>query len=108
MIDRAVRAGNPGVDHTAGMKAWATRRLEALEREQLRGFVFESRSPSCGLSRIEVYPPASGVPSAAGVGIFARAFMERFPPLPVEDEDRLGAPALREEFVSRLLAERKP
>ena len=41
------------VDHTAGMKAWAARRLDALEREDLCGFVFKSRSPSsaCGRSR---------------------------------------------------------
>ena len=92
-----------GVDHTAGMKVWATVRLDALEREGLCGFVFKSRSPSCGLRQIKVYPREGGVPSAAGGGIFARAFMERFPLLPVADEDRLSNPALCASFIERLL-----
>jgi len=56
------------------------------------------------MRQVKVYPRESDVPAAAGVGIFARAFMERFPLLPVEDEDRLGDPALREGFIERLLA----
>ena len=91
-----------GVDHTAGMKAWAARRLDALEREDLCGFVFKSRSPSSGMRQVKVYPPEGGVPKPAGVGIFARAFIERFPLLPVEDEGRLNNPQLREGFIERL------
>jgi len=91
-----------GVDHTAGMKAWAARRLDALEREDLCGFVFKSRSPSSGMRQVKVYPPEGGVPKPAGVGIFARAFIERFPLLPVEDEGRLNDPQLREGFIERL------
>lgn len=91
-----------GVDHTAGMKAWAGRRLDALEREDLCGFVFKSRSPSSGMRQVKVYPAAGGAPSPTGAGIFARAFMERFPLLPVEDEGRLNDPGLREGFIERL------
>jgi uncharacterized protein YbgA (DUF1722 family)/uncharacterized protein YbbK (DUF523 family) len=101
--------GNPrlvtsrsGVDHTDGMMAWAARRLDALERDNLCGFVFKSRSPSSGMRQIKVYPPEGGVPANTGVGIFARAFMERFPLLPVEDDGRLNDPALRECFIERL------
>jgi len=91
-----------GVDHTAGMKAWAARRLDALEGEDLCGFVFKSRSPSSGLRQIKVYSQESGIPAITGVGIFARAFVERFPLLPVEDEGRLNDPGLRESFIERL------
>jgi uncharacterized protein YbgA (DUF1722 family) len=42
------------------------------------------------------------MPSKTGVGIFARAFMERFPLLPVEEEGRLNDPALRENFIERI------
>jgi uncharacterized protein YbbK (DUF523 family) len=93
-----------GVDHTAGMKAWAARRLDALERESLRGFVFKSRSPSSGMRQVTVFDREGGSPSDAGVGIFARAIMERFPQLPVADEDRLTHPALCAGFIERLLA----
>lgn len=91
-----------GVDHTAAMKAWAARRLDELAGEDLCGFVFKSSSPSSGMRQVKVYPPGGGAPSAAGVGVFARAFMERFPHLPVEDEGRLCDPAIREGFIERL------
>ena len=92
-----------GVDHTAGMKSWAAKRLDVLAGEGLCGFVFKSRSPSCGICRIRVTAHERGVPSDTGIGIFARAFMERFPLLPVEDEDRLNDQALRESFIERLV-----
>ena len=93
-----------GVDHTAGMKGWAARRLDGLAGEDLCGFVFKSRSPSSGMRQVKVYPEGGGAPAAAGAGIFARAFMERFPLLPVEDDERLADPALCEAFIKRLLA----
>jgi len=90
-----------GQDLTSRMLAWAQNRVAALETEGLCGFVFKSRSPSSGMARVKVYSPA-GMPSATGVGLFARAFMERFPHLPVEEEGRLHDPELRENFIERL------
>jgi uncharacterized protein YbgA (DUF1722 family) len=37
-----------------------------------------------------------------GVGMFARAFIERFPLVPVEEEGRLSDPVLRENFIDRV------
>jgi uncharacterized protein YbbK (DUF523 family) len=91
-----------GVDHTDGMKAWATRRLDALASEKLCGFVFKSRSPSCGMRQIDVCTPGGGAPAASGAGIFARALIARFPTLPVEDETRFSDPDRRGRFVGRL------
>jgi len=90
-----------GVDLTAQMKDWARVRLAALEREDLLGFVFKSRSPSSGLRRVKVYD-TNGVPGHGGVGIFARALVERFPLLPVEEDERLHDPALRVGFIERI------
>ena len=93
-----------GRDWTGQMEAWAARRLEALAREGLCGFVFKSGSPSSGLERIKVYPADGGRQpvSYKGVGIFARMFLERFPRLPVEDDGRLHDPRLRENFIERI------
>lgn len=91
-----------GIDHTTGMKTWTGQRLDELERAGLRGFVFKSRSPSCGMRQIAVLAPECGASSDTGVGIFARAFMGRFPLLPVEDENRLDDRELRERFSERL------
>jgi len=90
-----------GVDHTGGMKRWAARRLDELGREDLCGFIFKSRSPSSGMRGVKVYNP-SGVQVRTGVGIFAGAFMDRFPLIPVEDDGRLQDPALRENFIERV------
>lgn len=93
-------------DETDRMVRWARRRVVELEREDLCGFIFKSRSPSSGMARVKLYGP-SGVPSNRGVGMFARAFMEHFPHLPVEEEGRLGDPVLREAFIERIFAFRR-
>ena len=90
-----------GIDHTEGMRTWARTRLAALEGEDLCGFIFKSRSPSSGLKSVKVYTEA-GMPSHRGIGIFARAFVERFPLVPVEDDGRLNDPGLRENFIERI------
>jgi uncharacterized protein YbgA (DUF1722 family)/uncharacterized protein YbbK (DUF523 family) len=90
-----------GMDHTGRMKKWANRKVVALEREELCGFVFKSRSPSSGMRGVKIYTE-TGMPYAIGSGIFAHAFMDRFPFLPVEDEGRLHDPALRENFIERI------
>ena len=94
---------NSGQDHTARMLTWARRKVAELEKENLCGFIFKSKSPSSGMERVKVYD-AHGVPAKKGTGLFARAFMEHFPLLPVEDEGRLHDPALRENFIERIFS----
>ena len=89
------------IDHTEQMVAWAKKRVRELEKEELCGFIFKSKSPSSGMERIRVYNE-KGMPAKNGVGVFARIFMEHFPLLPVEDEGRLHDPVLRENFIERL------
>ncbi len=96
-----------GTDHTVGMRRWARRRIHELKREDLCGFVFKSRSPSCGVENVKVHDPSSKVTRLSGVGIFARAFMKCFPYIPVEDEDRLEDPSLRENFIDRAFVYRR-
>jgi hypothetical protein len=50
---------------------------------------------------VKVYKPGGGA-AKNGVGLFARAFMERFPLLPVEDEGRLHDAGLKENFIKRI------
>jgi uncharacterized protein YbgA (DUF1722 family)/uncharacterized protein YbbK (DUF523 family) len=90
-----------GKDLTEQMTQWARRRVAELEKEDLSGFIFKSKSPSSGMERVKVYDK-NGMPSKDGVGMFARAFMEHFPLLPVEEEGRLNDPLLRENFIERL------
>lgn len=90
-----------GIDHTDGMRAWAEGRLRDLATLGLAGFVFKSKSPSSGLRGVKIYG-TQGVPTRTGSGIFAKAFTEKFPLTPVEDDGRLHDPGLRENFVERL------
>ncbi len=91
-----------GIDHTDGMRAWAGRRVGELEKEDLAGFIFKSRSPSSGMRGVKVYTEGKA-PVNKGVGLFARAFMEHFPLIPVEDEGRLNDAAIRENFIERVV-----
>lgn len=93
--------GKTKIDHTERMLAFSRKRVEELANEDLCGFIFKSRSPSSGMTRIKVYD-AKGIPKNAGTGLFAKAFMDRFPLIPVEDEGRLHDPGLRENFIERI------
>jgi uncharacterized protein YbgA (DUF1722 family)/uncharacterized protein YbbK (DUF523 family) len=94
------------VDHTDRMKKWAKKKVVELEREELCGFVFKSRSPSSGMRGVKIYTK-EGMPNATGSGIFAHAFMKRFPLLPVEDDGRMHDPGLRENFIERVFVYRR-
>ena len=90
-----------GVDHTEKMIRWAKKRVKKLEKEELCGFIFKSKSPSSGMSRVKVYND-QGMPAQTGVGMFARVFMDHFPLIPVEEDGRLHDPGIRENFIERI------
>lgn len=66
----------------------------------LCGYILKKDSPSCGMARVRVYEGVT--PQRSGVGIFAERLMANCPLLPVEEEGRLGDPALRENFIQRI------
>jgi uncharacterized protein YbgA (DUF1722 family)/uncharacterized protein YbbK (DUF523 family) len=95
-----------GTDYTDRMDAYAARRVDALARERLCGYVLKKDSPSCGMARVKVHG-AKGPPARTGVGRFAAALLDRFPHLPIEEEGRLADPRLRENFIERIFAYRR-
>jgi len=94
---------NSGVDLTDRMIDWIEKQLDRLEKEELCGFVFKAKSPSCGMRAVKIYSE-KGMPVSSGSGLFAREFMKRFPNMPVEDEGRLHDDMLRENFIERIFA----
>ena len=88
-------------DHTDQMNNWAKKRVKELEKEGLCGFIFKSDSPSSGMIRVKVYG-SKGMPRKVGVGLFARAFMEHFPLIPVEEDGRLNNSLIRENFILQI------
>jgi uncharacterized protein YbgA (DUF1722 family)/uncharacterized protein YbbK (DUF523 family) len=95
-----------GKDHTRALETMTTNRLAELESLDLSGYVFKKGSPSCGIERVRIYNE-HGMPSWNGVGLFARAFIELFPLIPVEEEGRLCEPTLRENFIERVFCYRR-
>jgi uncharacterized protein YbgA (DUF1722 family)/uncharacterized protein YbbK (DUF523 family) len=96
-----------GRDLTDRMLEFARGRVEALAAEDLCGFIFKSDSPSSGMERGKVYGAPGSSPQKTGVGLFARAFMDRFPLIPVEEEGRLHDARLRENFIEAIFTLRR-
>lgn len=89
------------IDHTDRMSAWAHKRVKALEAQGVLGFIFKSKSPSCGVERVKVFND-KGAFVRAGTGLFAATFKTLCPLLPIEDEVRLQDPNVRENFIERV------
>ena len=70
----------------------------------LDGAVLKRGSPSCGVARVRVYHPDTGIPVRATGGLFARALDVELPDLPMEDEGRLHDAVLRHRFLTRVFA----
>jgi uncharacterized protein YbgA (DUF1722 family) len=92
-----------GVDKTAQMQSWIKVRIKELAKDDLCGFIFRSKSPSSGLYRIRVYGD-DGKVRKNGTGLFAKAFTEAFPRIPVEEAGRLHDPKLRENFIESIFS----
>ena len=88
------------IDMTVQMLSFCRKRVRELEKEELCGFIFKKRSPSCEPSRIDVYQ--DGLPAGHASGLFAAAIIGHFPGLPVEEEERLQEQAIRDNFIKRV------
>jgi FdhD protein len=97
---------NTRIDHTEAMNAWADRRIAALAREDICGYVLKKDSPSCGLTSVKVFD-GDGLFRSDARGLFAEALVSRLPGLPVIEEDRLGDEEARAAFLRRCALYRK-
>jgi uncharacterized protein YbgA (DUF1722 family)/uncharacterized protein YbbK (DUF523 family) len=88
-------------DWTSAIAEYSNLKVKALHEYCLSGYIFKSDSPSCGMERVRVYSN-SGMPAKNGRGLFADAFMAKYPLIPVEEEGRLNDPKLRENFIERV------
>jgi uncharacterized protein YbbK (DUF523 family) len=89
-----------GHDWTPAFDEWANACIAGLPGD-LCGWVFKSRSPSCGL---DVREARALGPESRGLGLFARALVRAMPRLPVIEEQALEAPAARATFLERARA----
>lgn len=101
---RAIGVKNDSLDVTNKLAAYGRQQARVLN--DLSGYVFKSKSPSCGIERVKVYQ-GIGIPAMKGQGIYAEAFLARQPWLPAEEEGRLNDLRLRENFIERVFAYRR-
>ena len=101
--DPSLIAPQTETDHTNHMTQWSQVYVAGLHKLDLDGYVLKKDSPSCGLFRVRIYESDKHY-TRTGTGIFARELVTSLPLLPVEEEGRLHAPKLRENFIERLFA----
>jgi uncharacterized protein YbbK (DUF523 family) len=94
-----------GIDHTDAMNDFAQQRIRQLEALDLSGYVFKADSPSCGITQVPLFN--QDIDTNDGVGLFARAFIEYFPLIPIEEESRLHDLQAVNSFLERVLAYRR-
>jgi uncharacterized protein YbbK (DUF523 family) len=92
---------NPALDLTEQFRELAEELAPLLAR--LSGYVFKSRSPSCGVRDVRLYG-RGGASRPVATGEFARLVMVLYPRLPVVDERQLADPEQRLHFLRRVIA----
>jgi len=84
------------IDITETMHEYCSQKIPALK--DLEGFIFKSRSPSCGLNSTPVFINDQCV-SDNSRGIFARFMCEAYPDLPMIEDTDLDDAVLYQQFV---------
>lgn len=97
---RAIQSGARQRDVTAALAEYGRR--VAAQAAGISGYIFKSRSPSCGMARVRIYDN-SGNRGKSGRGVYTAAFMAGQPLLPAEEEGRLNDPDLRDNFIERVM-----
>jgi uncharacterized protein YbbK (DUF523 family) len=87
------------VDVTAALQAYAQQLSAQLAG--VSGYVFKSRSPSCGLMDTDLFNP-DGTLIGQATGVFAAEVQMLLPGLPLIDEISLVEPLKCEAFVHRV------
>ena len=87
---------DPSLDVTGLMLQYCNAKPGKLQN--LAGFIFKSRSPSCGLNSTPVFIDEKCV-TETGRGVFARRLCETYPELPVMEDTDLENTELLNEFI---------
>ncbi len=99
-----IRTTNTKQDVTKDIVGVSKRLVDTISEDELCGYILKSKSPTCGMARVKIYPDGEGQSENVGVGVFAKELMEKFPLLPIEEEGRLTDPWLKENFLMQVFA----
>ena len=85
-----LKGNESGTDETERFLRWADNKLEQLESMDLSAFIFQARSPSCGLADTKIFSPGGKREiTDAGTGLFAQLLQRRFPKMLIGEEKDL-------------------
>ncbi len=97
-----------GRDWTDEMDRFAADQAAALRRAGVSGWVFKSRSPSCGVRGVDVFKACGEEPewivSGQIAGLFAANVRRLWPELPVVDEDEVKTESAARAFLTQVRA----
>ena len=96
---RARGVEDAGHDVTQPLQAFAQQC--AVQQAGVSGYIFKSRSPSCGLNDTNLFNADGGLVGKTA-GIFSAMLHELMPELPRIDENQLEDPARRDAFVQQV------
>ncbi|WP_287583493.1 DUF523 domain-containing protein, partial [Candidatus Borrarchaeum sp.] len=91
-----------GNDLTEKMIKFTDLFLSSLD--EIDGFILKSRSPSCGINDVKIYPSLETTDpiSSNNSGFFGRRVLEIFPDLAINDECQLKDSKIRQDFLKKL------
>jgi len=91
---------NPGIDVTDIMVIYCQQK--SAELESLAGFIFKSKSPSCGLNSTPVFIDNECV-TRTSRGVFARSLCANYPEMVVIEDFELENAVLLDRFIQSIL-----
>ena len=95
----AVGVDDPDIDITEALTRFGKKQAAVLNT--VCGYIFKSRSPSCGITDTPIITNTNEI---YGAGLYARQIIETFPLLPVTDEVSLRHRNHMDHFIEQVLA----
>jgi uncharacterized protein YbbK (DUF523 family) len=99
---RVLDVATHSLDYTGPLADYAKQVLDLAP--ELCGYILVRGSPSCGYEGVKRHSVNGEHLASDQQGIFARALAALDPLLPLEDDERLNDPGIRDSFVSRVHA----
>ena len=92
-----------GMDYTESMTGFADKYISSIKAAD--GFILKSKSPSCGIADVKLHGTVEkGSTIGRTSGFFARAILQKYDGLAIEDESRLLNFNIRENFLTKIFA----
>lgn len=92
------------IDYTAQMTEFAEESYLELKKIKPQGFIFKTKSPSCGINDANIYSGTEKIAQKIrkDAGMYSGFIKNKFPLMPIEDDGRLNNFIIRENFLIKI------